>query len=150
MLEDFIEVNKLSAKVFPVRDEVHTAAKAAAAMEGDADAVAKSIVLVASGGQGIVVVLLGKDKVDLQKVKSVMGVNDVALASPKEVFGITGYEIGGVPPVSIYGVATIVDRQLLEKGEVICGGGDPHHLMRIRVSDIVEFAENVAIDDVRK
>lgn len=150
MLEDFIHANKLTAKVFPTTAEVHTAAKAASLMGDDAEAVAKSILLVDSDGEAVLVVLLGKDRVDFAKVKTLLGVRDVRLAEPEEVLDITGYEIGGVPPISIYGVTTIIDRRVAKKAEVVCGGGTPQHLMRIKVSEIVEFAEGVRIEDVAR
>ncbi|HLC79471.1 MAG TPA: YbaK/EbsC family protein [archaeon] len=149
MLEDFIASNKLSAKVFATSNGVHSASRAQSLL-GDADAIAKSILLMGSDSSPILVVLLGTDKVDFQKVKSVLNISDVRLATQAEVFQVTGYEIGGVPPISIYGVTTIVDKQLTKKDEVVCGGGDNLHLMRIKVSEIAEFAENVKIEDVRK
>ncbi len=150
MLEDFIEANKLSAKVFETTSEVHTAAKAATLMGDDAQAVAKSILLIDSNTNPILVVLLGKDRVDFGKVKEILKVRDVRLAEPEEVSDITGYEIGGVPPVSIYGVRTILDKAVRRKDEVVCGGGDPQHLMRIKVGEILEFAEEITVEDVRK
>lgn len=150
MLEDFIQVNRLTAKIFPTTQEVHTAARAAALMGSDAEAVAKSILLIDSNAQPLLVVLLGKDRIDFQKVKALLGVSDVRLAGQQEVYDITGYEIGGVPPISIYGVRTIMDRQVAKKEEVVCGGGDPQHLMRIKVTEILESVEEISIEDVRK
>ena len=133
MLKDFIEANKLTAKVFASSGEVHTSQKAALEMGLEEDSVAKSIVLVGSGKQNILVILSGKDRIDFAKIKALLGVSDVRLAEPEEVFEITGYEIGGVPPISIYGVATLMDRRVAKKLEIICGGGDELHLMRIKV-----------------
>jgi len=90
MLEDFIEANNLKARVFEVSEEVHSAAKAAAVMEGDAEAVAKSIVLIDSNKEPLLVILLGKDKIDFAKIKALLGANDVRLAEPEEVLEITG------------------------------------------------------------
>ncbi len=148
MLDDFIKVNRLSATIFECEDS-HAAAKAIE-HTGDAEAVAKSIVMVASSGEPLLVVLLGKDKIDLAKIKKLLDVHDVRLASPKEVLEITGYEVGGVPPISVYGIRTLMDKAVSEKEEVVCGGGDAQHLMRIKVSEIAGFAEGVRIEDIRK
>ena len=150
MLEEFIHANRLSAKVFETTKEVHTAAKAAAEMEGDNEAVVKSIVLVGSDQESVLVILLGKDKIDLQKVKKVLGLKDMWLAEPKEVLERTGYEIGGVPPISIYGIKTIIDKKVLEKEDVVCGGGTPNHLMRIKVKEIMENVDDISVEDVKK
>ena len=148
MLEEFIEVNNLSATIFECEDS-HTAAKAIEAT-GDADAVAKSIVLLASNCEPVLVILLGKDKIDLQKVKAVLGVKDVRLCQEKEVFEMTGYEVGGVPPISIYGIKTIMDKAVAEKAEIVCGGGDSKHLMRIKVNEIIEAVDGIVFDDIAK
>lgn len=149
MLEDFITANCLTAKIFQCKEDVNTAAKAALIV-GDEEAVAKSIVLVASNGGAVLVILLGKDKIEFKKLKEVLGVSDVRLANAGEVFDITGYEIGGVPPISIYGVKTILDAEAGKKQEVVCGGGDAQHLMRIKVKEIIDSAEEISVQDVRK
>ena len=148
MLEDFIKVNRLSAEIFRCSD-AHTAAKASQ-FTGDAEAVAKSIVLVASDGQPVLVILLGNDKIDLQKIKAVLGVKDVRLATPNEVLEITGYEIGGVPPVSIYGIRTIMDNGVSEKQKVVCGGGDSGHLMMIKIREILDNVDEISVHDVKR
>ena len=146
MLEDFIKVNRLSATVFKCTG-AHTAANAVEAT-GGAEAVAKSIVLVASDGQPALVILLGKDKIDLKKIKGILGVKDARLAVPKEVLEITGYEVGGVPPISVYGIRTIMDKGVAEKQEIVCGGGDAQRLMRIKVREILETVEGIIVEGV--
>ncbi|VVB99571.1 Aminoacyl-tRNA editing domain protein [uncultured archaeon] len=148
MLDDFIKVNRLSATIFPC-DDAHTAAKAMK-FTGDEEAVAKSIVLIDSNQSPLLVIMLGKDRADFAKIKKILGVADVRLCQPKEVIEITGYEIGGVPPISIYGIKTIMDKAVSEKDEVVCGGGDPRHLMKIKVLEIMECVEDISLEDIRK
>ena len=146
MLEDFIKVNKLGAKIFEAPN-VRTSVQAEQIV-GPLETIAKSIVLVCSDGTFALVVLLGADKIDFSKVKKVLGVSDVRLASPKEVLEISGYEIGGVPPISIYGVRPIVDASVAEKEQVVCGGGDAQHLMRIKVGEILSTNEDAIVADI--
>lgn len=150
MLEDFIKTNKLSAKVFPLTKDVSTSYKAAAALGLGIDAIVKSILLMTSEQEPVLVILLGKDKIDFQKVKKIIGAKDVLLAEPEEVLEITGYEVGGVPPISIYGIRTLVDKGVAEKEEVVCGGGTPEKLMKIKVHEILEFGEDISIENVKK
>ncbi len=148
MLDDFIQVNKLSARIFECEDS-HTTAKAIE-HTGNAEGVAKSIVMVDSNNEPLLVILLGNDKIDFAKVKGILGVSDVRLAGPKEVLEITGYEVGGVPPISVYGIRTIMDKSVAKKAEVVCGGGDRQHLMRIKVREILESVEDITVQDVKK
>ncbi|HLC93106.1 MAG TPA: YbaK/EbsC family protein [archaeon] len=150
MLEDFISANKLTAKVFATSREVQTATKAAQEMGLEEGAIAKSIVLMDSNREPLLVILLGNDKVDFEKMKALLDVKDVRLAEPDEVYNATGYRIGGVPPISIYGILTFIDKRAAKKEEVICGGGDSEHLMRIKVREILENVEDIQIEDVIK
>ena len=150
VLDDFIKANKLKAKVFATTREVHTADRAAKEMGLEADSVAKTILLMDSSKNPILVILLGRDRVDFAKIKALLGVHDVRLAEPEEVLEITGYEIGGVPPISIYGPVTFMDWRISRKGEIICGGGDELHLMRIHVKEIMENVDGIRVEDVIK
>tara|TARA_Y100000310_G_scaffold299208_1_gene333834 strand:- start:21687 stop:22136 length:450 start_codon:yes stop_codon:yes gene_type:complete len=149
MLQDFIKTNKLSAEIIQCTGEVHTAVKAAAQVD-DPEAAAKSIVLIDSDEEPLLVILLGKNKIDFQKIKEILKVKDVRLAEPEEVLRITGYEVGGVPPISIYGIKTFIDKAVVEKEEIFCGGGDPNHLMKIKTKEILENVDEISIEDVKK
>ena len=148
MLPDFIKVSKLAATIFECED-AYTAEKAGE-ITGDPESVAKSILLIGSDNEPILAILLGKDKIDFAKIKKALGLTDVRLATPKEVLEITGYEVGGVPPISIYGVRTLIDKSVAEKDEVVCGGGDARHLMRIKVKEIFDSVEGILVEDVKK
>ena len=150
-LKNFLESNKISAEVFETKGEVHSAARAAVELGSDEnEALVKSILLMDSNAKPLLVILLGSDKIDFQKIKLLLGVKDVRLASSEEVLEITGYEIGGVPPISIYGVRTIIDKHVSDKEKVVCGGGDKQHLMRIKINDIIDNIEEFSVEDVSK
>ena len=149
MLQDFIKANGLSAEVFETKGLVKSSAKAAQELN-DNEAVCKSILLMGSDNESFLVILLGKDKIDFKKIKEILGVKDVRLAEPEEVFEITGYIVGGVPPISIYGVKTLIDKAVVQKEEVVCGGGTPNHLMRIKVQEILDTIEDLLVEDVKK
>ena len=148
-LNNFIRINNLSAEVFEVRGKADTAFKAAARIKYPEKAV-KSILLIDSNKDAILVVLRGVDKIDFQKVKKVLEVKDVRMALQEEVFKITGYEVGGVPPISVYGVTIIVDKAVAERDDIVCGGGDTIHLMKLRVKEMLENIEEPIIEDVKK
>lgn len=138
MLEDFIEVNKLNAKIFPIEER------------NKSMPLAKSIVLIDSNEEPLLVILLSEDKIDFSKIKKILKVKDVRLAEPKQVFEITGYKVGGVPPISIYGIKTIIDKKLVKLKEIVCGGGTPENLMQISVKEIIENVEDIIEEDISK
>ena len=61
---------------------------------------------------------------------------------------ITGYEIGSVPPISIYGTKTLVDKKVMEKETVFAGGGDKNSVLKISPKEILEFGFEVQVKDI--
>src|SRR3989338_10932876 len=140
MLEDFIETNKVDAKLIALKGEVRSVSDAVKATGIPAENHAKSILFIDSNKEPVLVVLLGSDKVSTSKLKELLNVKDVRLADKDEIQDITGYELGGVPPISIYGVKTILDKKVLVREKVACGGGNTRTEMVIATKHIQEFA----------
>ncbi len=106
--------------------------------------VAKSILLICDD-KPLLCFLLGKDKIDLEKIKKYFGCNNVRLAKAKEVKNITGYDIGAVPPIGHkQSIKTIVDKKVLELKDdkiIYCGGGSHYHLLKISKKDLLSIME---------
>ncbi|RLF87708.1 hypothetical protein DRN43_07125, partial [Thermococci archaeon] len=102
----------------------------------------KSLIFI-SEKEPLLVIVDGDSKVSLEKLKNIFG--DVRLAKPKEVKELTGYEVGGIPPVGI-ALRTIVDPKVLENDYVIGGGGSIDKLMKISPKKIVEHQRAEIID----
>ena len=150
MLEDFLRINKIDARIHFMPQGTKTAEQAERAMVNSGLVIVKSIILMDSNSIPLLVVLRGQDKVDFRKIKEITGTKDVRLAEPYEVFKITGYEVGGVPPISIYGVRTIIDIHASKLSEIICGGGTQNHLLQIKMKTVIENNEECEIKDVKK
>ena|SRR3989344_9621678 len=148
MLEDFIEANKVDAKLIALKEEVRSVADAVRATGIPAENHAKSLLFIDSNNEPVLVVLLGSDKVSTDKLKGLLDVKDVRLADKDEVQDITGYEIGGVPPVSIYGIKTILDKKVLTREKVACGGGSTIVEMVIATKEIEKYAFEVQVEDI--
>ena len=84
----------------------------------------------------IVAVIRGDRRISYKKIKKVLGLKDVSLASPDRVKQLTGAEAGTVSPVNP-GLPTILDACLLERKDVYGGCGVPLHTLKIRVEDMV-------------
>lgn len=149
MLEEFIEANKLKAKIVHCKKEVHSSKAAAAVLGKELSDIAKTIVLIdVVKEEAVLVVLLGNSTADLEKIKKITGLKELELASPEQTLELTGYETGGVPPISIYGAKTIVDKKVMEKETVFAGGGDNFSILEISPKEIEEFGFEVQIKDI--
>ncbi|MCC5447294.1 aminoacyl-tRNA deacylase [Candidatus Nanobsidianus stetteri] len=111
--------------------------------------IAKSILLICDN-KPLLCFLLGKDMIDLNKIKKYFNCNDVRLAKAKEVKEITGYDIGGVPPIGLkQKIRTIVDKSIIDLNDdqiIYCGGGSHYHLLRISKKDLLKVMEYEVYD----
>ena len=116
MLGYFIEVNQLKARLIACPDEVNSAVEAARWLRVPLEQIVKSLVFLDAEGEPVLLLLRGSDQADSEKVKKVLRTNQLKLVSPTQVLEITGYEMGGVPPISIFAMKTICDEKVfLEK-----------------------------------
>ena len=111
--------------------------------------IAKSILLICND-KPLLCFLLGKDRIDLDKIKRYFNCNEVRLAKAREVKEITGYDIGSVPPVGLkQKIKTIVDKSIIELNDnqiIYCGGGSHYHLLKISKKDLLKIMEYEVYD----
>jgi prolyl-tRNA editing enzyme YbaK/EbsC (Cys-tRNA(Pro) deacylase) len=107
--------------------------------------IAKSIVMVDSDGEALLAIVPAKCKVSHKKIKAILAVRDVRLASPEEVLKHSGYPAGGVPPFNDI-KRVIVDPQVLKNETTIAGGGDIDKLIEVRTKDIIDTLNPKILD----
>jgi prolyl-tRNA editing enzyme YbaK/EbsC (Cys-tRNA(Pro) deacylase) len=147
-LENFLKEKKIEFELVKFEENVITSEKAASQTNG---VIVKSILLICDN-QPILCILLGKDKIDFEKIRREINCKEVRLAKAKEVKEITGYDIGALPPVAHkQKIRTIVDKKVndLEDDETIyCGGGSHYHLLKVKKRDLLKVLEKLDIKDV--
>jgi Cys-tRNA(Pro)/Cys-tRNA(Cys) deacylase len=116
-----------------------------AARKVQVEKIAKSIVMVDSNGDSLLAIVPAKSKVSHRKIKSLLAVKDVRLASPEEVLEHSGYPAGGVPPFNRI-KRVLVDSEVLTNETVVVGGGDVDKLMEIKTNDIVAVLNPTVAD----
>jgi prolyl-tRNA editing enzyme YbaK/EbsC (Cys-tRNA(Pro) deacylase) len=91
----------LDIHVFP--ESTHTAEEAAAAVGAELGQIVKSLVFVAATEDGsldpILCLVSGPNRVDLARLAAVTSEPDVRRASANEARELTGFSIGGIPPI---------------------------------------------------
>jgi prolyl-tRNA editing enzyme YbaK/EbsC (Cys-tRNA(Pro) deacylase) len=149
MLEDFLEVNNVKAKIIETKNSVHTALEASRELKVPLTQIVKTILLIDSKGFGVLCLVLGNSRVCIEKASKIVG-EKLRIASPKEVEEITGYKPGELPPISVYGVKTLIDFKIEKKKTVFCGGGKTNAMLEISPQQIIEFAQNPVLCDIAK
>ncbi len=91
----------LEVQVF--EESTHTAEEAAAAVGAELGQIVKSLVFVAPAADGTLEAILclvsGPNRVDLARLAAVTGEQDVRRATAVEARDLTGFVIGGIPPI---------------------------------------------------
>ena len=108
----------------------HTAEDAAAAVGAELGQIVKSLVFVAPGEDGpepILCLVAGHNRVDLARLAAVTGERDVRRATAREASELTGFTIGGIPPIGhIRPVRVIMDPDLGRFETVWAAAGTPN------------------------
>ncbi len=94
-LKDFLDSRKLWYKFIEFDEPVKTVKQASGKVR--VERIAKSMVLVASDGQSLLTIVPAKNRVSYGKIKGLLNIRDVRLASPDETLEHSGYPAGGVP-----------------------------------------------------
>lgn len=98
-------------------ESTHTAEDAAAAVGAELGQIVKSLVFVAPGEDGalepIVCLVSGPNRVDVARLAAVVSEPEVRRASANEARDLTGFTIGGIPPIGhVRPVRVIMDPDL--------------------------------------
>ena len=121
--------------VFP--DSTRTAIEAAQAVGCSLGQIVKSLVFRGAQSQRPVLALVsGANRVNEKRLSSLVGEN-IEKADADFVRQHTGFAVGGVPPVGhVARIATFIDRDLLQYGEIWAAAGSPHAVFRLTPGDL--------------
>jgi prolyl-tRNA editing enzyme YbaK/EbsC (Cys-tRNA(Pro) deacylase) len=122
----------VEAEVVVLEDSARTAAEAAAAVGVEQGAIVKSLVFrSADSGEPVLVLVSGDNRCD----EALLGVER---ADADTVRAVTGYAIGGVPPLGHPSpLHTVVDEQLGRFPIVWAAAGTPHAVFPISYDELV-------------
>jgi prolyl-tRNA editing enzyme YbaK/EbsC (Cys-tRNA(Pro) deacylase) len=127
---------------------VETVENASQVAGADPSDIVKTIIVSYGSGYAAIIVP-GNCRVDLKKVSQVLGVGKVRLARPNEIRELTGFDVGGVSPLSECtrrNTKVVLDTRVLAKSFIWCGGGDRYSLAYVSVRSLVEVLNPLVAD----
>ena len=132
-------------EVRELAESTRTAAEAAAAVGVEVGQIVKSLVFVHSDGTAPLLVLCAGDhRVDTQKLGAAF-----RPARAEEVREITGFAIGGVPPLGHdRALRTVVDSSLRRFELVWCAGGTPNAVFPVATTALIAALPDAELRDV--
>ena len=135
MLEDFIEVNELNAKL--VNRAIVNSSSAKCELIMREPSILKPLLLVH----------LCSDNIDIEKLRRLFRNETLREPSAKETFHVTGYKKDYLPAISIYGVIVLIDEKAARK-ERLYILVDEERTLIIPPAEIAESNEECAVCDI--
>ena len=115
-----------SQKVIVLDSSARTANEAASSLGCEVGAIVKSLLLKTENTFTMCLVA-GDKKVSLNKIKKILNIKDVSMASAENVKNITGYTIGGVSPIGhLNKIEIFIDNSLERFTNLFAAAGHPN------------------------
>lgn len=125
-----------------------TSADAAATLGCEVGQIAKSLIFRKASGAPVLIVACGAYRIDTAKVEAAIG-EPIHKADAAFVREVTGFAIGGIPPVGhATKIDTLIDRTLFDYAVVHAAGGTPHAMFPITPDELVRTSGG-RVADVR-
>lgn len=130
-------------------ESTHTAQEAADAIGCQLAQIAKSILFRSASGRPVMIIASGTNRVDEKKIRALLG-EKIERAPPEFVREMTGFEVGGVPPVAHATPCVIyLDEDLKAFPTVWAAGGTPNAVFEIGFDKLAAMS-GATVADVRK
>ena len=140
-------VSKLLKKFNPDQDVIaldksaRTAQEAASSLGCEVGAIVKSLVIKIEQNH-ILCLVAGDKKVSLKKIKNILKIKDVSMASADDVKDITGFSIGGVSPIGhLNKISILIDSSLKRFDYLFAAAGHPNCVFKMSFDDLTKITK---------
>tara|TARA_B100001121_G_scaffold72385_1_gene64151 strand:+ start:690 stop:1169 length:480 start_codon:yes stop_codon:yes gene_type:complete len=135
-------------KVIVLANSARTAEEAASSLGCEVGAIVKSL-LFKTERTFTLCLVSGDKKVSLNKIKKVLGIKDVSMASAEEVKNITGFTIGGVSPIGHKNkISILMDKSLERFKKLFAAAGHPNCIFQINFQHLEKITNSLTKDIV--
>ena len=133
------EVGGLSLEVVEYPDGTRTAVDAAAAVGCEVGQIVKSLIFEVDG-ELVLALTSGANQVDTDALTKAANGTTCGRANADQVREVTGFAIGGVPPIGhLNEVQAFFDPALLEFAEVWAAAGTPRHVFPVDPQKLLDL-----------
>ena len=142
-VEKFLKKFDPNLNVILLNTSARTALEAASSLNCEVGAIVKSL-LFKTENTFILCLVAGDKKASLNKIKKILNIKDVSMASADEVKDITGFTIGGVSPVGHLNKINIyIDNSLERFDDLYAAAGHPNCVFKIDFSNLQKITNGL-------
>ena len=136
-VKEFLDARGIRVSILTFKETTRTSELAAKAIRCEVDQIAKSLLFIADKETAVLVIASGKSRVDTRKLAEKLGASEVKIADAKTVKEVTGFPIGGVPPVAhSRPLRTFIDARLMSSPVAYAAAGTPNAIIGISPEDL--------------
>lgn len=142
LIQEFLKEKGIDTRVVEFSESTRTALEAAAAIGCEVQQIAKSLIFKTKNTRRPVLVLAsGPNRVNEKNIATQIK-EDIERADPQFVKEVTGFAIGGVPPLGHKKKIdlTFIDEDLLQWEEIWAAAGMPNAVFNIKPQDLVSLS----------
>jgi prolyl-tRNA editing enzyme YbaK/EbsC (Cys-tRNA(Pro) deacylase) len=148
-VQSALDAAGIKASVREHESPARTASEASALLGCDLAQITKSLIFRGqNSGKPVLILASGANRVDTGKVAAIVG-EPVGKADAALTREVTGYAIGGIPPLGhVTAILTLFDQDLLAYASVFPAGGTPHAMFEVEPQALLR-ATGATLADVR-
>ena len=129
-----------------LEESARTAIDAANSLKCETGAIVKSLLFKAKSNF-ILCLVSGDKKCSLNKLKKIINIKDISMASPEEVKTQSGYTIGGVSPVGHNNkIEILIDNTLERFIDLYAAAGHPNCVFKINFKNLQKITNGTLKD----
>ena len=147
-ITEFLDKNEVEYETF-THDHVHSSQDAAKVRGTKLEEAAKALILQTKSGVIFQCVVSGHRKLDLKKIKEIMGEKNLSLAHPDVVHDETGCKVGTVPPFANLftpPLRMLADQDIFSREHVVFSAGTHHDSIRMKAQDWLSITQAEKLD----
>ena len=140
-VEKFLKDFDKNQKIIVLNSSARTALEAATSLGCEVGAIVKSLLFKTESNFTLCLVA-GDKKASLNKIKKILSIKDVSMASVNDVKNVTGYTIGGVSPIGhLNKVCILIDKSLNRFNSLFAAAGHPNCVFEISFTDLLKITK---------
>ena len=138
-VEKFLRDFDKNQKIIILNTSARTALEAATSLGCEVGAIVKSLLFKTESNFTLCLVA-GDKKVSLNKIKKILNIKDVSMASADDVKNVTGYTIGGVSPIGhLNKIYILIDKSLNRFNSLFAAAGHPNCVFEISFTGLIKI-----------